>query len=154
MATAVVRHDIEALMREPIGDAEDRHSVIGDTVQAHKRAARRADGREAPALQAHARAGELDVFERATQGVIDWASTWMKEGVSGPGGKLAGNESRSGERDEDERDDGGADTQVRPYMLAHSTLLVRAGATVASGSGVKSSPGLMKRSFSNRYCLS
>src|SRR5438094_9512277 len=31
-------------------------------------------------------------------------------------------------------------------VLAHSTLLVRAGATAASGSGVKSSPGLMKRS--------
>ena len=43
------------------------------------------------------------------------------------------------------------DPAARP---AHSVLLTRAGATTFSGSGVKSSPGLMKRSFSKRYCLS
>src|SRR4029077_16391485 len=35
-----------------------------------------------------------------------------------------------------------------------SVLLTRAVAATFSGSGVKSSPGLMKRSFSKRYCLS
>src|SRR5258707_890687 len=36
----------------------------------------------------------------------------------------------------------------------YRVLLTRAAATTFSGSGVKSSPGLMKRSFSKRYCLS
>jgi len=36
----------------------------------------------------------------------------------------------------------------------HKVLLTRAPVATFSGSGVKSSPGLMNRSFSNRYCLS
>jgi hypothetical protein len=36
----------------------------------------------------------------------------------------------------------------------HNASVTRADAATFSGSGVKSSPGLMKRSFSKRYCLS
>src|SRR6185369_9538626 len=36
----------------------------------------------------------------------------------------------------------------------YNVLLTLAVAATFSGSGVKSSPGLMKRSFSKRYCLS
>ena len=41
-------------------------------------------------------------------------------------------------------------------FYSHNVLLTRAAPAAAtpSGSGVKSSPGLMNRSFSNRYCLS
>jgi hypothetical protein len=39
-------------------------------------------------------------------------------------------------------------------MSSLGVLLTRVVAATFSGSGVKSSPGLMKRSFSNRYCLS
>jgi len=37
---------------------------------------------------------------------------------------------------------------------SHNAFVTRAAAATFSGSGVKSSPGLMKRSFSKRYCLS
>jgi hypothetical protein len=43
---------------------------------------------------------------------------------------------------------------LKNIETSYSVLLTRAVAATFSGSGVKSSPGLMKRSFSKRYCLS
>ena len=62
---------------------------------------------------------------------------------------------RVGSRSESESAVSGDAAVGSPHHdLLYNALLGRAPATTFSGSGVKSSPGLMKRSFSNRYCLS